>query len=106
MSQVNVYINSGVPNPSTANLQDNDTLVFNNNDSSAHLIELWTESQTSIAIGIYLGPSPGTVTLVPDPNDPDATIYYNVLTPGQRTDPLSGTHGIIVGSGAAMGEVA
>jgi hypothetical protein len=106
MSQVDVTITNGVPNPSSVNLQDTDFLVFTNKDSSAHLIELWTKSQACIEIGIYLAPSPGTITLVPDPNDENATIYYNVLTPGQRTDPNSGAHGIIVGSGAAMGEAA
>lgn len=107
MATVNVYINNGNPTPDPAHLQNpGDILVFNNQDSKPHLIELWTGDQTCTEIGIYLPASPGTVTLVTDPNDPDATVWYNVLTPGVPTNPSSGSHGIIIGSGMQAGEAA
>jgi len=107
MSQVTVTITNGNPSPDPVSLQSGDTLVFSNQDSKPHLIELWTRSQTCIKIGIYLAAN-GNIALMPDPNDLNATVYYNVLTPGVATNPSSGGHGIIIGSGvpAATGEAA
>jgi hypothetical protein len=105
MATVNVYINGGVPSLDPVTIQTNDHLVITNNDTSPHLIELWTKAQQSTKIGVFLAASPGTLTFLSDPNDPNATIYYNVLTPGQQpTNPTSGAHGIIVGSGFPMRE--
>jgi len=107
MSQVTVTITNGIPSPDPVSLSSGDSLVFSNSDSKAHLIELWTKSQTCIKIGIFLAAN-GNIMLMTDPNDPNAMVYYNVLTPGVATNPSSGGHGIIIGSGfpAASGEAA
>ena len=99
MAQIDVYINNDIPSPSSVTLGDDDILVFTNNDSTPHLIELWTKNQTCTWIGVLITASGGTLTFAPDPNADNATIYYNVLTPGQTTSPTRGDHGIVVGSG-------
>lgn len=107
MSQVTVNITNGNPNPDPVSLQSGDSLIFSNQDNKPHLIELWTKSQVSVKIGIFLAAN-GNIMLMTDPNDPNATVYYNVISPGVATNPSSGGHGIIIGSGfpAASGEAA
>jgi hypothetical protein len=99
MAQIDVDINNSIPSQDPVSLTDDDILVFTNNDSTPHLIELWTKNQTCTWIGVLITASGGTLTFAPDPNDDNATIYYNVLTPGHTTSPTRGAHGIIVGSG-------
>jgi hypothetical protein len=102
MATVTVNVTGGIPTPDPVQLQAGDILVFNNNDTNPYLIQLWTENQVCIEIGILLAASQSNVRLMTDPNNPDATIYYNLLVPGQRTNPARGGHGIIVGSGVPM----
>ena len=105
MATVIVYINGGVPRQNRVTIQATDVLVFTNNDAIPYLMELWTKNQTCTDIGILLAASPGTLTFRPDPNHANATVNYNVLNPSQQpTNPTSGAHGIIVGSGFPMRE--
>jgi hypothetical protein len=59
-----------------------------------------TENKHHPAICVQL-PANGSVTLYADPNDPNATIYYNLLPQGHKAPVKGGGggHGIIVGSG-------
>jgi hypothetical protein len=102
-----VIVTGGVPSPDPVQVPSNGICQFNNHDNNPYLIELWTaDNLHHPAICVFL-PIQGSITLKGDPGNLNATIYYNLLAPGNEggiAGSTGGTHGIIVGSGSVAEE--
>lgn len=96
-----VTVSRGIPSPDPVNIASSGRLVFNNSDSTPYLIQLWTHANDKHAtVCIYL-PANGSVTLQGDPDNPNSSCPYNLLTTtGRGVNPTAeGGHSIIIGSG-------